>query len=251
MNNHYLYLILALPSNGEWKITSIKYFTGKTDHSNCCVGNYSTISYDITIARKPAYLLFYLTPPSLILGILTLMSFFIPTESGERIGFVTTILLSMMVFLLLIPEYLPDTSDELPVLGVLMISFLILIAAVLMATIVILKCYHSQGTPSSITQILLCKSKSKSQAKNAITPESPIKVCNGKANQGQEDTAEMIDMEEPVHMPSKEPKPAFAEESNDEEEFKWQEMSDRLNWILFGFILALSLLTMLLIFLLR
>lgn len=165
MNNHYLYLILALPSNGEWKITSIKYFTGKTDHSNCCVGNYSTISYDITIARKPAYLLFYLTPPSLILGILTLMSFFIPTESGERIGFVTTILLSMMVFLLLIPEYLPDISDELPVLGVLMISFLILIAAVLMATIVILKCYHSQGTPSSITQILLCKFKSKSQAK--------------------------------------------------------------------------------------
>lgn len=61
----------------------------------------------------------------------------------------------------------------------------------------------------------------------------------------------MIDMEEPVHMPSKEPKPTFAEESNDEEEFKWQEMSDRLNWILFGFLLALSLLTMLLVFLLR
>ncbi|XP_031570456.1 acetylcholine receptor subunit beta-type acr-3-like [Actinia tenebrosa] len=75
----------VLPSNGEWEIKSIKYVTGKTDHSNCCDGNYSTISYHITIARKPAHLLFYLTPPSVILGILTLMSFFIPTESGERI----------------------------------------------------------------------------------------------------------------------------------------------------------------------
>lgn len=155
-----------------------------------------------------------------------------------------------MVFLLLIPEYLPDTSDDLPLLGVLMITFLILIAAVLVATIVILKCYHSQGTPSSIIKILLCQFNGKSQKRNAIAVEPKSDVCNGNANKGLDDT-EMIDMEEPEHVANKQPKQAFEENPSDEEDFKWHEMSDRLNWVFFGLILASSLLAMLLVFFYR
>ena len=78
---------------------------------------------------------------------LGLTSFLIPVESGERIGFVTTILLAMTVFLLLIPSFLPETSDGVPILGIGLQATVVLIALVLLANILVLKVFFMEGTP--------------------------------------------------------------------------------------------------------
>ncbi|EDO48132.1 predicted protein, partial [Nematostella vectensis] len=103
--------------NSQWDIINITAQTGLLDHNNCCNQNFSSVSYTIHMRRKPLFLLFFLASPAVILVALSLASFAIPAESGERIGFVTTILLAMMVFLLLLPEYIPDNADELPIIG--------------------------------------------------------------------------------------------------------------------------------------
>jgi len=87
--------------------------------------------------------MFYLVAPCALLAGLGLFGFFIPTESGERIGFVTTVLLGMMVFLLIVPESLPESSRSIPILGVLMMSTMIVIAFMLLATIFIIKIFYS------------------------------------------------------------------------------------------------------------
>ena len=113
------------------------------------------------MSRKPLYHLFYLTIPSIMLLFLTLVSFFIPVESGERIGFVTTMLLAMTVFLLLIPSFLPETSDGVPILGVSLQVTLVIMALVLFANILVLKVFFTEGTPPEWVQSIcnLCKRK--------------------------------------------------------------------------------------------
>lgn len=91
--------------------------------------------------------MFYVFIPSVLLTILALSSFLIHVESGERIGFVTTILLAMTVFLLVIPSFLPVTSEGLPVLGVNLQATMILIAVILFANIFVLRVYFKEGTP--------------------------------------------------------------------------------------------------------
>ena len=86
-------------------------------------------------------------------------------ESGERIGFVTTMLLAMTVFLLLIPSFLPETSDGVPILGVGLQVTLALMALVLFTNIFVLKIFFMDGTPPKWVQ--RCFSCNKMKGKNA------------------------------------------------------------------------------------
>lgn len=113
------------------------------------------------MSRKPLYHLFYLTIPSILLMFLTLTSFLIPVESGERIGFVTTMLLAMTVFLLLIPSFLPEKSDGVPILGISLQVTLVIISLVLFANIFVLKVFFMEGSPPNWIQSVfnVCKKK--------------------------------------------------------------------------------------------
>lgn len=135
--------------NGDWDITNITPSLNETDHGNCCPFNFSEVVYTLKMERKYLYYMFYVFIPSVLLTILALSSFLIHVESGERIGFVTTILLAMTVFLLVIPSFLPVTSDGLPVLGVNLQATMILIAVILFANIFVLRVYFKEGTPPS------------------------------------------------------------------------------------------------------
>ncbi|KXJ15357.1 Neuronal acetylcholine receptor subunit alpha-7 [Exaiptasia diaphana] len=228
-------------SSGEWSLKSIKMHEGFYDHGDG--RNYSMVQYKLTIDRKPAYTLFYLSPPSIILAILTFMSFCIPSESGERIGFVTTILLTMMVFLLLLPEYLPRTSDGLPVLGILLIVAMVIIAIVLMATIVIVKFYHSEGFPPSWIQKLFCfLSPFEGFSLKKTLPMSFLGKIGRKVSSGQLPftiTPNEVELETISSLPF-EPRIAFGE---DVKKITWKDLSIRLNWFLFGIILCAFLIT--------
>lgn len=119
----------------------------------------------------------HLIIPIAILGILTLVNFAIPSESGERIGYVMTILLSMSVYLLLLGAALPETSDVVPLLGIFVVLTMMTIFLSLLATIAVLKVYHRTGSPPKwLIKILTtlrcnrsscCKKETKVRARGA------------------------------------------------------------------------------------
>lgn len=49
---------------------------------------------------------------------LTLLSFYLPPESGERLTLVITNLLALTVFMLLVVEIIPATSETVPLISV-------------------------------------------------------------------------------------------------------------------------------------
>ena len=99
----------------------------------------------------------HLIIPIAILGILTLVNFAIPCESGERIGYVMTILLSTSVYLLLLAAALPETSDVVPLLEIFVVLTMVTIFLSLLATISVLKVYHRSGYPPEWMIRLLMK----------------------------------------------------------------------------------------------
>jgi hypothetical protein len=129
------------------------------------------------------------------------------------------------------PEYLPKTSDELPVLGIILIVSLVVIAAVLMATILVLMCYHSEGTPSSLIQRMFFPFKFWS-----------IKLHqnnNATMNHGMDTEMQETETNDIASATDEEPP---CKDNVGEEEVTWQEIAKKLNWLFFCFFTVVLLL---------
>ena len=185
--------------------------------------------------RKPLYHLFYLTIPSMMLMFLALTSFLIPVESGERIGFVTTILLAMTVFLLLIPSFLPETSDGVPILGIGLQATMVIISLILFCNIFVLKLFFMEGPPPNWVQNLVCLCHGKKgknvQRIHVSTADSHSSKMAASAN--------AIELTE--HPEGMRNTPVGWEEKR--EEITWQKVSCKLDHVFFVFFFLVAIIT--------
>ena len=102
--------------NGEWDLLEIPH----TKHSRmykCCPEPFSDVTFWVVIRRKPLYYVFNLIMPSIFLTATTLLTFVLPVESGEKVSLGVTVLLALTVFLLLVAETMPTTSESIPLIG--------------------------------------------------------------------------------------------------------------------------------------
>jgi len=74
--------------------------------------------------RKPLFYVFNMILPCLLITLVALLGFYIPSDSGEKVTMGITTLLSMTVFLMLVAENMPATSDVLPLVGMCKSIFL-------------------------------------------------------------------------------------------------------------------------------
>ena len=191
------------------------------------------------MTRKPLYHVFYLTIPSLMLMVLGLTSFLIPVESGERIGFVTTILLAMTVFLLLIPSFLPESSDGVPVLGIGLQATMIIIVLVLFCNIFVLKLFFKEGTPPKWVQNLCrlcCLKKGKTVQR--------IHVSNASLRAKSSASANAVELEE--RSGGKSNTPTVWEKTEDD--LTWQRVSIKLDQMFFVLFVVIVVITYVVIY---
>lgn len=133
--------------NGEWNLLAMPSKLNKV-YYNCCPHPYFDVTLDLIIQRKPLYYVFNLILPCALISTLTLILFFLPPESGEKVGLGITVLLAMTVFLLLVAETLPATSDDVPLLGQYFIATMFVTAMSLVSTCTILNFYHRSPSTS-------------------------------------------------------------------------------------------------------
>lgn len=85
---------------------------------SCCPDEpYPDITYMIILRRRPLFYVFNLILPCVLISGLALLSFYMPSDSGEKVTLGITTLLSMTVFLMVIGESMPPTSEKLPLIG--------------------------------------------------------------------------------------------------------------------------------------
>ncbi|KAK0162375.1 hypothetical protein PV327_008719 [Microctonus hyperodae] len=102
-------------TNGEWEL---KGMPGKknTIRYQCCPEPYVDVTFTIHIRRRTLYYFFNLIVPCVLISSMALLGFTLPPDSGEKLTLGVTILLSLTVFLNLVAESMPTTSDAVPLI---------------------------------------------------------------------------------------------------------------------------------------
>jgi nicotinic acetylcholine receptor len=108
----------------------------------CCHEPYIDIFFNITLRRKTLFYTVNLIVPCVSISYLSVLAFYLPADSGEKIALCINILLSQTMFFLLISEIIPSTSLALPLLGKYLLFTMILVGLSVVVTIVILNVHY-------------------------------------------------------------------------------------------------------------
>jgi hypothetical protein len=103
--------------NGEWHLVKIMASKNLKKYS-CCEEPYPEICYRLIIRRRPLFYVFNMVFPCLLITLVAFLGFFLPPGSSEKVSIGITTLLSITVFLMLVAESMPPTSEQLPLLGI-------------------------------------------------------------------------------------------------------------------------------------
>ena len=104
----------------------------------CCPEPYPDITFNITIRRKTLFYSVNLIVPCVGISFLTVLTFYLPSDSGEKISLCVSILLSLTVFFLLLAELIPPTSIVVPLIGKYLLFTMILVTLSILVTVIVL-----------------------------------------------------------------------------------------------------------------
>ena len=78
---------------------------------------FSSAVFKIKLSRRSDYYVLNIILPCSLLAILSLVTFCLPVNSGERVSLQITVLLSQSVYQLILTNYVPVTSINIPILS--------------------------------------------------------------------------------------------------------------------------------------
>ncbi|XP_062385709.1 cholinergic receptor, nicotinic, alpha 11 [Sardina pilchardus] len=135
--------------NGEWDLVGVPGTRNEVFY-DCCKEPYPDVTFVVTIRRRTLYYALNLLIPCMLLSSMTLLTFLLPADSGEKISLGITVLLSLTVFMLLVAEIMPATSDSIPLIGQYFASIMIIVGMSVIATTVVLQYHHHDPTGGSM-----------------------------------------------------------------------------------------------------
>jgi len=138
--------ILAVPAfrNEEYYTSQAEQQEGLEDHEPNDDGSeykgklLCDITFFMTLRRKTLFYTVNLIIPCVGISFLTVLVFYLPSDSGEKVTLCISILLSLTVFFLLLAEIIPPTSLAVPLLGKYLLFTMILVSLSIMVTVGIL-----------------------------------------------------------------------------------------------------------------
>ncbi|XP_077997844.1 neuronal acetylcholine receptor subunit alpha-9-like [Glandiceps talaboti] len=141
--------ISVFTSDGEW---DMEYMTKESNvqHYPDAPGiPYTDVTYTIHLRRRPIFYFFNLITPCVLLASVTMLTFFLPAEAGEKITLGITVLLSLTVFLLLLAEAMPPSS-EVPLIGQYYAMTMVMVTLSLSMSVTVLHLHFNGGEMSPV-----------------------------------------------------------------------------------------------------
>ena len=127
----------------EWDIMEVPAQRNIQTYS-CCPQTYPDITFSIAIRRKTLFYTVNLIVPCVGISFLTVLTFYLPSDSGEKVTLCISILLSLTVFFLLLSELIPPTSLVVPLVGKYLLFTMILVTLSIVVTVAVLN-IHSRS----------------------------------------------------------------------------------------------------------
>ncbi|KAG5270385.1 hypothetical protein AALO_G00192020 [Alosa alosa] len=129
--------------NGEWEIVKATGSRGLRMDEN---SYYPFITYSFLIRRLPLFYTLFLIIPCIGLSFLTVLVFYLPSNSGEKISLCTSVLVSLTVFLLVIEEIIPSSSKVIPLIGEYLVFTMIFVTLSIVITVFAINIHHRSSS---------------------------------------------------------------------------------------------------------
>ncbi|XP_046578298.1 neuronal acetylcholine receptor subunit beta-3-like [Haliotis rubra] len=104
--------------------------------------SYTSVRILFQLSRKPLFAILNIVIPIVTISVLSMMVFLVPVESGEKLSFSLSALLSLAVFMSFISEQIPASSEKPPLLVIYLTSMVLLNAMSVASTVLVLLCHH-------------------------------------------------------------------------------------------------------------
>ncbi|KAG8188790.1 hypothetical protein JTE90_009184 [Oedothorax gibbosus] len=121
----------------EWDVMDVPARRTEKFYS-CCEEPYPDITFNITLRRKTLFYTVNLIIPCVFISFLSVLVFYLPSDSGEKVSLSISIVLSLGVFFLLLSEIIPPTSLTVPLLGKYLLFTMVLVSFSVFVTIAVL-----------------------------------------------------------------------------------------------------------------
>ncbi|XP_075934825.1 neuronal acetylcholine receptor subunit alpha-7a [Anarhichas minor] len=128
-------------ANGEWDLVEV---VGRRNERSyeCCEEPYPDITFTLVMRRRTLFYGLNLLIPCVLISTLALLVFLLPADSGEKISLGITVLLSLTVFMLLVAEIMPATSDSVPLIAQYFATTMVIVGLSVIATVLVLQYHH-------------------------------------------------------------------------------------------------------------
>lgn len=130
----------------EWDVMAVPARRNERFYT-CCPQPFLDITFNITMRRKTLFYTVNLIFPCVVISFMSVLVFYLPCQSNEKISLSISIVLSLGVFFLLLVEIIPPTSLTVPLLGRYLIFTNVLVTVSVGVTIAVLNVnYRSPST---------------------------------------------------------------------------------------------------------
>ena len=199
--------------------------------------SYRIIRYNFTLQRTCISCILNVIVPIIILALLSLLTFFVPTESGEKLTYPMSIFLTLAVFLTIITISLPESVDGVSYISSFVTFELAISATILLCTVITLRLHHEMGE-TSIPKVALWMVKyfrRNSDIFQAKAYSNYTEMDNGLINETIRGKSEINGKS------TADPGPTFIKQRNvfdGDKNIKWNHVSDAFDMMMFAIIFA-------------
>ncbi|XP_071345580.1 neuronal acetylcholine receptor subunit alpha-7-like [Trachinotus anak] len=149
--------IMDYVANGEWDLVEVPGQKNERVYA-CCPEPYPDVTFTVVMRRRTLYYGLNLLIPCVLISTLALLVFLLPADSGEKISLGITVLLSLTVFMLLVAEIMPATSDSVPLIAQYFATTMVIVGLSVIATVLVLQYHHHDPDGSKMpkwTRVIL------------------------------------------------------------------------------------------------
>lgn len=120
--------------NPQWTVS-----VGVPEVSDFLTEGIYVVKFPITLERRSLFLLFNLFAPILLLSLINVCVFAIPIQSGERSSFAITVFLALAVYMTVVADNIPHSSNPMPLWSYFLLLKLIYSACIALCSTIIMR----------------------------------------------------------------------------------------------------------------
>ncbi|KAL5963456.1 Acetylcholine receptor subunit beta-like 2 [Taenia solium] len=114
----------------------------RAEYYTCCKDPFIDVTFKLALRRKTLFYTINLIIPCVGIAFLTILVFYLPSQSGGKIALSINVLLGLTVFLLLLTESIPPTGLAMPLIGKYLLFTMGLVSLSILNTIFVLNLHN-------------------------------------------------------------------------------------------------------------